>query len=361
LPRVGLVDDRRSQMAPEFAVLGQTCGVQAHPQASCQLCGKSGRVLYKSLSDRLFEAPGTWSLRQCENVDCGLVWLDPQPEPAEIHKLYAGYYTGHAARDTRPSRRRIKASILSVSLGYKDGAGAIDVLAGRALTRIPGLRDVADATVLYLPAKWRGRILDVGCGNGVLLKNLKQLGWHVFGVDPDPAAVRVTNELLGPVAIAGDIDSPELQAPFDVITMNHVIEHVPCPVETLHRCLSKLRRGGRLVLQTPNVESLAARVFGESWIAWDPPRHLHLFSISTLRRVAEDAGFRVDTVRTTPRDARFIWTVSREIRRCRRAQDVLLRRYAGVIDSIASAVFQFAEAFAGPKAGEEVVLMAHRP
>ena len=347
--------------AIEFGLSDRTGGVQAHPQVNCQLCGAPGSVLYESLSDRLFSAPGVWSLRRCQYDKCGLVWLDPQPEPAEIYKLYDGYYTGSAARPSRPSRRWIKGNILAALLGYNDGKRTIDRLIGRALAAVPSVRDMAASTVLYLRADWRGRILDVGCGNGVMLKNLQQLGWQISGIDPDPEAVRVTNELLGPVATVGGIDSPELTGKFDVITMNHVIEHVPYPVQTLRECLLRLRPGGRLVLQTPNVESLGVRAFGQSWIAWDPPRHLHLFSIATLQRAAEEAGFQVDEVRTTPRDAHFAWTVSREIKRRGRAQDVLLRRYAGVLDTIASGVFQLVEAFSGPKSGEEVVLLARRP
>lgn len=336
-------------------------GIRAYLRTDCQLCGASGSILYEGLSDRLFDAPGVWSLRRCQGAKCGLVWLDPQPEPAEIYKLYAGYYTGSTPRSTRPSRRWIKTSILASCLGYKSDNHNIEQLIGRAFALIPSVRDMAEATVLYLRADWRGRVLDVGCGNGVLLKNLQKLGWQISGIDPDPAAVRVTNEQLGPVASVGGIDSPDVEGPFDVITMNHVIEHVPYPVETLRGCLRRLAPGGRIVLQSPNVESLGARIFGKSWIAWDPPRHLHLFSISTLRRAAEEAGFYVDKVRTASRDAHFVWTVSREIMRRGRAHDVLIQRYAGKLDTIASAGFQLAEAFSGPRSGEEVVLLAHRP
>ncbi|MGH9641898.1 MAG: class I SAM-dependent methyltransferase [Terriglobales bacterium] len=340
---------------------GQSSAVNTHAQPRCYLCGEESAVLYKSLADRIFSAPGRWSLRRCQGSSCGLIWLDPQPEPGEIFKLYAGYYTGSAAKETRPLRKWVRSKVLAATLGYDACTTRYDKTLGYLLAIVPTIRDMSAATVLHLAAEWRGRVLDVGCGNGVLLKNLKELGWTVYGLDPDPNAVAVTNQVIGPKATAGEIDSLEPTASFDAITMNHVIEHLPDPIATLRECLLRLRPGGHLVLQTPNAESLGARMFGQAWIPWDPPRHLYLFTMGTLRRAVEEAGFLVDEVRTSARDAHFIWTVSQEIRRRGDAQKAFLCRRSGRLDTIVSGLFQVVESFAGRKAGEEVVLIAHRP
>src|SRR5665647_237432 len=66
---------------------------RACPQ--CYLCGMQGEELYRGLSDRHFGASGVWNLKQCQNPDCGLVWLDPPPIEEDIALAYRRYYTHH--------------------------------------------------------------------------------------------------------------------------------------------------------------------------------------------------------------------------------------------------------------------------
>ena len=55
----------------------------------CTLCAERGELLYARLSDSLFGAPGQWNLFKCPRSNCGLIWLNPAPLPAELHKVYA--------------------------------------------------------------------------------------------------------------------------------------------------------------------------------------------------------------------------------------------------------------------------------
>jgi SAM-dependent methyltransferase len=86
-------------------------------------------------------------------------------------------------------------------------------------------------------------------------------------------------------------------ASFDAVTLNHVIEHVPDPIQTLRECARILKKDGRLVILTPNSSSLGHRVFKQDWRGLEPPRHLHLFSMQSMRRTLELAGFRKVTLR----------------------------------------------------------------
>jgi SAM-dependent methyltransferase len=310
--------------------------------------------------DRLFSAPGVWSLRRCRAPNCRLTWLDPQPEVMDIPKLYTGYYTAKLGVETSYLRWWVKRAVLGAALGYTNREPVFRRMMGRLLGLIPVVREMAAATVMYLPATDRGRVLDLGCGNGYLLRNLARLGWTVFGLDPDPAAISAANELLGPVGRVGEIGTVSFDRDFDVITMNHVIEHLPDPITTLRHCLSKLRSGGRIVVQTPNADSWGARRFGSAWVHWDPPRHLYLFSPTTLQRAAEEAGFIVDEVRTSVHGARFAWAVSRAIQRHGKLDGTRLWDRRGTIDNVPSSIFQFLESFRRQGSGEEVVLLAHR-
>lgn len=104
---------------------------------------------------------------------------------------------------------------------------------------------------------------------------------------------------------------------FDAITMNHVIEHLYDPITTLEECRRVLKPVGKLVIVTPNIESLGARLFGEVWRGLEIPRHLYLFSPSTLQMCAEKAGLKVLHLRTTARSARWMYATSYLIRRNR--------------------------------------------
>ena len=312
------------------------------------------------MRDRLFSAPGIWSLRRCLAPNCRLMWLDPQPEVRDIPKLYTGYYTAKPAVEASYLRWWVKRAVVGAALGYTDREPVFRRMMGRLLAWIPAVREMAAATVMYLPATYRGHVLDLGCGNGYLLRNLASLGWMVCGLDSDPAAISVVNELLGPVGQVGEIGTVSFDRDFDVITMNHVIEHLPDPITTLRHCLSKLRTGGRIVVQTPNVDGWGARRFGSAWVHLDPPRHLYLFSPTTLQRVAEEAGFIVDNVRTSAHGARFAWAVSRAIQRHVKLDGTRLWDRRGTVENVPSIIFQFLESIRGQGSGDEVVLVAHR-
>lgn len=265
---------------------------------ACCLCGMEGRALYAGLRDRLFGAPGVWSLRQCPDPQCGLLWLDPMPQPEEIGKAYARYYT-HAAGESggggaaKRAWRALKAAYLAGRFGYHGGAGGFRRRTLAALMRLlPLRRRDLDASVRYLAHQPGGRLLDVGCGSGDWLVQMRQLGWNAEGLDFDPAAVELARTRNLTVRL-GPLEQQDYPSEaFDAVTLHHVIEHVPDPVATLRACHRVLRPRGRLILATPNARSLSHRVFRSDWRGLEPPRHLHIFTPESLRRALEQAGFR---------------------------------------------------------------------
>jgi SAM-dependent methyltransferase len=92
----------------------------------------------------------------------------------------------------------------------------------------------------------------------------------------------------------GSIKSPGFaEASFDAITLYHVIEHVPDPLDVFSECRRLLKPGGRLVMGTPNSESLGHRTFQRCWRGLEPPRHLQLFSPRTLAGCARRTGLEI--------------------------------------------------------------------
>lgn len=138
-----------------------------------------------------------------------------------------------------------------------------------------------------------GAVLDVGCGNGDFLRSLARRGVRVVGTELSAESARRASP-------EGDLDVRvgELHriadlpgAGFAAVTLWHVLEHVPEPLETLCAARRLLAPGGWLVVSLPNAESWQARVFGRHWFHADPPRHLWHFSPRTLRRLCRRAGF----------------------------------------------------------------------
>jgi 2-polyprenyl-3-methyl-5-hydroxy-6-metoxy-1,4-benzoquinol methylase len=123
-------------------------------------------------------------------------------------------------------------------------------------------------------------------------------GWQVTGVDTAPSAVEHVRSEYGLTAFVGSLPHDDL-APgsFDVVTMWHSLEHVHQPLAILREAHRLLVPGGKLVVATPNIDSLPYRVFGRSWYGLDLPRHLTHFTPSTLAAMVHAAGFRPEPVR----------------------------------------------------------------
>jgi SAM-dependent methyltransferase len=169
---------------------------------------------------------------------------------------------------------------------------------------------------MWLPARSGGRLLEVGCGAGVLLERMKDRGWEVRGIEPDGRAAALAARAVGEDAIhTGDLaDAPFSVESFDAVVLFHVIEHLLEPRDALDRCRRYLVPGGRLVIATPNIHSLGRRWFGPHWLHWDPPRHIQLYSPRSLGRLVEEAGFRIQQILTPSCSAHAIWSGSTLLR-----------------------------------------------
>lgn len=325
----------------------------------CYLCQTRGHDLPGTFRDRLFDVPGEWRLRRCSR--CGLIWLNPQPLPEDIPKLYASYYTHQDPGGESGSRldlltQKIAQAILAERFGYGEKSDW-PVWLVRLLGSISLWRDEAGYQVAW-QARGKKRLLDIGSGGGGFLRRMRDYGWEVVAVEPDPVAAERARKLHGLEVHATTLEQADLPPQsFDLITFYHVLEHLPDPIATLRRARELLRLGGRLVALTPNQGSLGYRRFGPAWVSLDPPRHLYGYSVGHLKQIALLAGLSCYVRSVTGRESgRHVYLASQNIRRtghCREPLELSSR------DLRLSALFWLVSAsLASLGLGEELLLIA---
>ena len=256
----------------------------------CPQCGASGQQIHQNLSDRLFGAPGVWGSKRCSNRQCGLVWLDPMPTIEDIHLAYANYYTHE--NDTTRRKRYAWQGYRSMLFGSDRFPASLgQKIAGVCFFVLPNRKPAVEYPFRQLNGLPVGRILEIGCGAGDMLQHMKLSGWQTVGIDFDGAAVMAA-QAKGLEVHVGDLSMqafPDMS--FDAVMMNHVIEHLPMPLQTLLEINRILRPGGLLIGITPNAESWGHRHFSRDWLALHPPQHLQIFTQSALSNMANKAGF----------------------------------------------------------------------
>ena len=139
------------------------------------------------------------------------------------------------------------------------------------------------------------RILDVGCGRGFTMAALRDLGHEVHGTQLSAEAAAFAREVLALEGVQQK-DLMEVGYPqgwFDVVTVYHVLEHLPDPHAFLREVARILRPGGLLIVEVPDAGGVCARFTGRFWLGWDVPYHRFHFTRETLGQALNSAGFTV--------------------------------------------------------------------
>lgn len=126
----------------------------------------------------------------------------------------------------------------------------------------------------------KGTLLDIGAGTGDFLVVAKKEGWHTTGIEPSSKAKSIA--ITKGVSFADNLSSLESSS-FDVITMWHVLEHVPNLDEYIFELKRLLKPTGTILIAVPNFKSFDANYYGRFWAAYDVPRHIWHFSKTTIK------------------------------------------------------------------------------
>ncbi len=139
-----------------------------------------------------------------------------------------------------------------------------------------------------------GRLLDIGCGDGLFMDVMQSRGWSVQGLDVSEDVVWHAKEVLGLKCGVADVESEALpQGPFDAVTLWGVLQLIYAPRDLLDRVYQALEPGGVVGIGVSNISSAGAQMFRGQWRGLGLPRHISHFTPETLGRLLEWAGFEV--------------------------------------------------------------------
>jgi len=235
---------------------------EAWDHVACGLCGSEER-------DTRF-TDGPFSVVRCR--ECGLTYVTPRlGDSSLLEQVYdEAYWSSNSASER----------------GYTDYRADERLYLKTYRRRLSVLRRHFDGA---------GRVLDVGCAAGYFLEVMRGEGWDVTGLEPSAAILPFAEERLGRENVKGgrlgEVDLEE--GSFDLITMWDVIEHIPDPVGAVREVGRLLAPGGKLLIETQNVSSTAARVLGRRWQHYKHAEHIYHFDPSTLERMLGEAGFEI--------------------------------------------------------------------
>jgi 2-polyprenyl-3-methyl-5-hydroxy-6-metoxy-1,4-benzoquinol methylase len=128
----------------------------------------------------------------------------------------------------------------------------------------------------------KGKLLDIGAGTGDFLTVARKDNWNVTGIEPNEKAKSIA-EKKG-VSFADDVKTLDNNS-FDVITMWHVLEHVPNLEEYISELKRLIKPNGIIIIAVPNFKSFDANYYKEYWAAFDVPRHLWHFSKTAIQKL----------------------------------------------------------------------------
>ncbi len=191
-------------------------------------------------------------------------------------------------------------------LSHNDTAKGIMALAYRTVKKINTNRKIR------LIDKYAGNqksLLDFGAGTGDLLQAVRSKGYEIAGVEPNVQARKRAEEK----GISLNLALPSGKR-YQIITMWHVLEHLPDPEKELGKIKELLHDDGTIFIAVPNFNSYDAKYYGKFWAAYDVPRHLWHFSKKSMHLLMDKLGMEIKEIRPMRFDAYYISLLSEKYR-----------------------------------------------
>ena len=236
----------------------------------CIICKSKDINLYIKTFDRHYGYINkSYDIFKCDS--CAVLFLNPMISNDELIVMYDDEYYAYnkIVKHNNNLFRKIKIIIRNILLGK---AGTIDPI----FSNVNGLK-----------------VLDLGCGSGQILLNMKSCGWEVKGVEVSNKASEVGNKHGLNIFSGTLIDAKYDDNEFDYIRSNHSFEHLINPIETINELYRICKYSGKILIGVPNTNSLAFKLFNKFWYYLGVPFHPYNYNVKNLSFLLESNGFEV--------------------------------------------------------------------
>ncbi len=245
---------------------------------NCKICGNSKNNHSLTVREMLFGTREAFEYFQC--ADCGCLQIAKIPENMARHYPANEYYSYNMQVKTSKTRDFFHKLLF---YGYKTRLLPANFKYLRAFDALPSIKNI----------KYNAAILDIGCGDGRLIQDMRVWGWkNLTGIDPFiekniiyPSGVKILKQ---------DIFGHNGQ--YDFIMMNHSLEHMDRQKEVFERLNQLLAPNGRLLIRIPVADCYVLRKYGAYAHQIDAPRHFFLHTKRSIFLLANHAGFAMEKI-----------------------------------------------------------------
>ena len=247
----------------------------------CRMCGTDENVDTITVREMMFGSGEEFVYESCNACQS----LQIKEIPNDLLRHYPDNYSNFLKNDTKSIKVRLRSFFVQNILRIYFSKFQFF----RRIIPSPSRGDLL-ALAAANPTK-KDKILDVGCGRDpFLLRLLSQLGFtNLTGADPFALKEEV---LPGNIRLLKR-DLYGIEEKFDIVVLNHSLEHTADPQSDLIQIARVLKLGGRAVVRLPTPSSKAYAVFGVDWVQLDAPRHLNLPSRKAMKKMIERAGLSI--------------------------------------------------------------------
>ena len=152
-------------------------------------------------------------------------------------------------------------------------------------------------------------LLDYGCGTGSFLTFCKNKGWKVAGIEPNEKARKIASNDSS-IRIEQKLEHLDPKDSYAIITLWHVLEHIPDLNNALEKIATKLSKKGTLIIAVPNPESWDAQHYKKYWAGYDVPRHLYHFTQSSVKQLMKNHKLKVKNIVPMKLDSYYVSLLS---------------------------------------------------